>query len=128
VKCNDFERRVWAGAHELEQSRPGRIGTSQLVLAIAITYVPVFHNGEDIAGVDRLAIGMVGMPDTVPTRCPRINCQLSRRACSVVARATAALFTTFIEAPQREGTEESSVPTPSVDLGTQIRSGADTAQ
>jgi hypothetical protein len=23
--------------------------------------VPAFHNGEDIAGVDRLAIGMIGM-------------------------------------------------------------------
>jgi hypothetical protein len=62
VKCNDFERCVWAGAHQLEQSRPGRIGTSQLVLAIASAYVPVFHNGEDIAGVDRLAIGIIDRP------------------------------------------------------------------
>jgi hypothetical protein len=61
VKYNDFERCVWAGAHELEQSLPARIGTSQLVLAIASANMPVFHNGENIAGVDRLAIGMIGM-------------------------------------------------------------------
>src|SRR5690242_10322738 len=109
MKCKDFERRVWAGAHQFEQSRPGRIGTSQLVLAIASAYVPMFHDSEDIAGVDRLAIGMIRMPDTVPTRCPRINCQFSKRVCSVVARATAASFSTFIEAPQREGMEESGV-------------------
>ena len=61
MKCNDFERCVWARAQELEQSRPSRIGTAQLVLAIASANVPVFHNSENIAGVDRLAIGMIGM-------------------------------------------------------------------
>ena len=61
VKCNEFERCVWARAHELEQSRPIRIGTAQLVLAIASVSVPVFHNSENIAGVDRLAIAMIGI-------------------------------------------------------------------
>ena len=49
VKCDDSERSVWAGAHQFQQSRPGRIGTSQLVLAIASANVLVFHNGENIA-------------------------------------------------------------------------------
>ena len=61
VKCNHFQRRIWAGAHQLQQSRPGGIGTSQCVLAIASANVAAFHNREDIAGVDRLAIGMIRM-------------------------------------------------------------------
>ena len=61
MKCNDFERCVWVRVHELKQAHPSRIGTSQLVFPIAGADVPVFHNGQDIAGMDRLAIGMIGM-------------------------------------------------------------------
>ena len=90
--------------------------------------MPVFHNGENIAGVDRLAIGMIGMARHGSDEVSTNQLPISKRVCSAAARATAALFTTFIEEPQGEGMEESGVPTRSVDLGTQTRSGADTAQ
>src|ERR1700761_3459391 len=49
--------------------------------ANASTIVPVFHNGEDIAGVDRLAIGMIGMarhgPDQVsPNQLPTFQARV----------------------------------------------------
>ena len=90
--------------------------------------MPVFPNGEDIAGVDRLAIGMIRMarhgsdqvsPNQLPIFQARVFCG---RTCD------SGIVTTFIQAPHGEATEESGVPTPSVDLGTQARSGADTAQ
>src|SRR5579884_1352326 len=127
VKYDGFERRIWVGAHELEQSHPGRIGTAQLLLTIARANVPVFHNIENIAGVDRLAIGMIGMtgygtnkvsPNQLPVLQARVFCC---RTCDNSIRH-------YVHREPPGWANGGSGVLLRLDPGTQARSGADIAQ